>query len=257
MLQPLELTGRSAIVTGAGRGIGRAITSALVRAGATALAVGRDESRLVETRDCLAREARACDILVADITTAEGRGKLAERLAVADILINNAAAFASYQALEALSASELARVIETNVLAPMQLVGMAMPGMKRRGFGRIVNIGSVAATLGAERQVAYATAKAALAGFTKSVALEGAPHGITCNLLELGLILTERIEEVVVREVRDRLIRSTPVGRAGSTADVARAVLFFVSPAADFLTGTILPVAGGLGLGLLSRCKAP
>ena len=187
---------------------------------------------------------------MADIATSAGRSALADALGEVDVLVNNAAAFAAYGPLEDVSAADLARVVDTIVVAPLHLGAAVLPGMKRRGFGRIVNIGSVAAGLGAERQAVYASAKSALYGFTKSVALEGARFGVTCNLLDLGLIATERIAEAVPEKIQRELIAHTPLGRAGTVEEVADAVAFLVSTRASFITGAAIPVSGGLGLGL-------
>jgi len=122
--------------------------------------------------------------------------------------------------------------------------------MKARGFGRVVNVGSIAATTGAARQVAYATAKSALEGFTRSVALEGAALGVTCNLIHPGLVRTERTESAIAPEILRALVANTPVRRTGTTAEIAAVVRFLCSPAAGFVTGACIPVSGGLELGL-------
>jgi len=113
-----------------------------------------------------------------------------------------------------------------------------------------VHIGSMAGSRGAIGQMAYAAAKAGLAGLVRSTALEGGPHGVTANLLELGLVDTERVRELVARDVQDEIVRHTPVGRIGRPEEIAKAVAFLVSPRAAFITGAVLPVNGGLGLGL-------
>jgi NAD(P)-dependent dehydrogenase (short-subunit alcohol dehydrogenase family) len=122
--------------------------------------------------------------------------------------------------------------------------------MKTRGFGHLIYVGSSAGARGARGQAAYAAAKSGLEGLMRSSALEGARQGVTANLLELGLVDTERIREAVKPEVRERIIARTPVGRLGEPTEIADAVAFLSSPRASFITGAVLPVSGGLGLGL-------
>jgi NAD(P)-dependent dehydrogenase (short-subunit alcohol dehydrogenase family) len=245
-----ELEGKRALVTGAGTGIGRAIALELASMGARVYAIGRDPARLSATCDAIAKTGGSGEAIASDITTAAGMRALEKPLSEVDVLVNNAAAFAPYGLLEEIGDADIRRVHETIVIAPMQLCAAALPGMKERKFGRIVNIGSIAAALGAQRQVAYASAKSALYGLTRSVALEGAPFGVTCNLLDLGLFVTERVDETIPIEIRRSMIASTPMRRSGTVEEAAAAVAFLASPRSGFITGAVIPVTGGLELGL-------
>jgi 3-oxoacyl-[acyl-carrier protein] reductase len=132
----------------------------------------------------------------------------------------------------------------------MRITAHLLPGMKVRGFGRIVFVGSIAASLGAVHQVPYTTAKSALHGLVKSLALECASFGVTCNLVEPGLVLTDRVLARLPEERRKELLGDTPMGRAGTPEEIAAVVAFLASPRASYVTGACVPVTGGLGLGL-------
>ena len=257
MPSPQELAGRIALVTGAGRGIGRAIAVELARAGAEAVLVGRTRARLEETCAAIRAGGGRARVVAADVTREPLEPELVRAASACDVLVHNAAAFAPYGLVEEVDPADVRRVLETVVLAAIRLSALALPGMKARGFGRIVHVGSVAAATGAERQVAYASAKAALQGLARSLALEGARAGVTSNLVELGPIATERIAEEVPEAVRQALVESTPAGRLGTVEEVAALVGFLASPRAGFLTGATIPLAGGLGLGLFARFPEP
>jgi 3-oxoacyl-[acyl-carrier protein] reductase len=123
--------------------------------------------------------------------------------------------------------------------------------MKARRFGRILHIGSASATLGGAGQVAYASAKSALVGLTRSIACETGRYGITCNLVEVGLVETERTAEAVAPDRKRQILARIPAGRCGTCAEVAAAVSFLASPQASYIQGACIPVTGGLGLGLV------
>ena len=135
-------------------------------------------------------------------------------------------------------------VLDTNLGSCFNLCRAAFPGMRARGFGRIVNIGSINGQAGQYGQVNYAAAKSGIHGFTKALALEGARHGITVNAVAPGYVDTDMVR-AVPEAVLDKIVASIPVGRLGRADDVARAVLFLVADEADFVTGSTLSVNGG------------
>lgn len=240
-----------ALVTGAGRGIGRAIALELAQAGARVVVCGRDRAALEETSRLTKDAAGAGALVLAEDITRDGFLTVLEPLAsTLDVVVHNATAFPGLAALEDVPGSEIDLVLHVVVRAPMRITARLLPGMKSRGFGRIVFIGSVAAAAGVASQAPYAAAKSALRGLVKSLALEGAAHGVTCNLVEPGVVLTERVLARLPEERRRALLADTPMGRAGTPEEIAAVVGFLASPRASYVTGACVPVAGGLGLGL-------
>lgn len=248
-----ELDGRTALVTGASRGIGRAIALELAQRGARVIAVARGEQALRDTCSAIDALGGRADAIVCDVRDAALLERLDELAPSIDVLVNNAAAFAQFAALERASTAEIESVLDVGVRAPLRLIAHLLPGMKQRGFGRIVNIGSLAAEVGSGGQVAYSTAKSALIGMTRSVAAEGARHGVTCNLVEPGLIATERIDAAVEPRTRARILANVAQQRIGTVEEVAYVVACLCSPRASYVTGATVPVSGGLGLGLYAR----
>jgi gluconate 5-dehydrogenase len=245
-----ELSGRTALVTGAGRGIGRAIALELAQSGARVIACGRDRAALEQTAAAGTRFQCEMSVLAADITSSGFLTELDRVAAGCDVIVHNATHFPAFGPLEEVPHAEIERVLDVGVRAPLRINAHLIPGMKARGFGRIVFVGSIAGTQGAVNQVAYATAKSALHGLVKSLAMEVAASGITCNLVEPGLVLTERVLARISPEQRRAFVSGTPMGRAGTPEEIAHVVAFLASPRASYVTGAIVPVTGGLGLGL-------
>jgi NAD(P)-dependent dehydrogenase (short-subunit alcohol dehydrogenase family) len=200
---------------------------------------------LEETAD-LVRAAGGCaEVVVGDVRDASLLTDLARLAPAVDVLVNSAAAYAPYAVVERLTDDQFAEVYATVVDGARRLIQHVLPGMKARTFGRIITIGSLASDLGGAGQAPYAAAKAALVGLTRTVAIEAAPHGVTANLVQPGLIATERVAEAVRPDVQDRIVLGVPARRIGTPEEVAYAVAFLASDRAGYITGAVLPVAGG------------
>jgi NAD(P)-dependent dehydrogenase (short-subunit alcohol dehydrogenase family) len=244
------LTGRTALVTGAGRGIGLAVAKELAELGARVLLVGRTAERLQALEAEIHNAGNQAIAMPADVCDKGWLDSLKTDRHGVDILVHGAAEFAPYGPLEQRSDEEISAVINTNLVAALQLAAALLPGMKKRNHGMLLFLGSKAASLGAKNQVIYAAAKAGLAGLVKSLVVENAFSGVNAHLLELGLIDTERTREAMSEHAKAQLCSRSPAGRPGTPEEVAAAVRYLLSPQATFLRGITLPLAGGIGLGV-------
>lgn len=247
--------GRTALVTGAGRGIGLEIAKELASLGATVLLLGRNADRLSALERDINEAGNKAVAMPADVCDPRCLDAIKLNLYSVDIFVHGAASFAPYGPLEQRTEQEIATVLDTNLGAALRISAALLPGMKQRNYGMLIFLGSKAATLGAMNQVIYASAKAGLDGLVKSLAVENSHSGINAHLIELGLIDTERTREAMTETARDKLVSRTPSGRAGTPEDVAAAVRYLVSPQATFLRGITLPVSGGMGLGVIPPHK--
>lgn len=241
---------RVALVTGAGGGIGRAIALALARDGLQVIALGRHADKLAATRALVEAGGGVCSAIVGDLRHSAWHAELAARAPRIDVVVHNATSFPVYGNLEEVPSNQFDEVHETVVLGPARICAHLLPAMRAAQFGRIVFVGSIAGTNGARRQAAYSSAKAALHGLVRSLALETARDGITVNLVEPGVVMTERVLEAIPEATRQALVANTPMGRPGRAEEIAEAVAFLASDKASYITGATLPVTGGLGLGL-------
>lgn len=235
-----------AIVTGASGGIGRAIAEAMLEAGHHVVSLDRRIPDWSHTR----LEPIQVD-LFDPRATADAAKDVAARHAISHVVHN--AGIIRPNLIEQVTAEDIAALSQLHLGAALTLVQAALPGMKQRHFGRIVLIASRAA-LGAVTRTAYSATKSGMLGMARTWALETAAHGITVNVVAPGPVETDMFHEVIPQgsPKLEQLARSIPVGRIGRPGDVARAVMFFASPNADFITGQSLYVCGGASIGSLA-----
>ena len=237
-----SLEGKRALVTGASKGIGRAIAQELAEAGATVI-VGYRTGR--EEAEALARElgGRA---LQADVADAASAAALVEAAGDLDVLVNNAG-LTRDGLLARMSDEDWDTVIQTNLSSVFYTCrAVARPMMKQRG-GAIVNISSIVGVHGNPGQTNYAASKAGIIGFTKSLARELGSRGVRANVVAPGYVTTQ-LTDVLPEEATRAMLAATPLGRLGAPEDVAGAVRFLCSDEAAFVTGAVLLVDGGLGM---------
>ncbi len=241
------LADRTALVSGAARGIGRAIAVRLARGGA---AVGLiDISPAIEETARLVRETgHRSAVAIADISDAtaarEGVAKIVDELGPIDLLVNNAGIVNNIATVERMSDDAWQKELGVNLTGAFNLVRACIGPMAARGYGRIVNISSVAARGGLARQVGYSSTKAGLLGLTHTVALEYAGKGVTCNAVLPGMVETENVK-AMPPEIRDEALAHTPVRRFGEPEEIAALVAFLCGPEAGYITGAEIDISGG------------
>ncbi|MEJ2425420.1 MAG: acetoacetyl-CoA reductase [Candidatus Thiodiazotropha sp.] len=235
--------GRVAIVTGGTRGIGEAVSVALKAAGYTVAAnyAGNDEKAraFTERTGIPAYKFDVSDFKAVE----EGVARIEADLGPVEILINNAG-ITRDTTMPKMTFEQWDQVIQTNLTSCFNTSHAVFPGMRERGFGRIVNIGSVNGQAGQYGQVNYAAAKSGIHGFTKALAKEGASKGITVNAVAPGYVATDMVR-AVPEAVLEKIIKTIPVGRLGEPEDISRSVLFLIADEASFITGSTLSVNGG------------
>ncbi len=264
----IDLSGRVALVTGAARGIGRADAVTLARAGADViLADVQLESAEPVDLGPISQAARAQGIVYTEQTAEEIRGlgrravaircdvtdadqvaaAVATQLGAPDILVANAATLDHAARLEEQSSELWERDLRVNLTGVFTCAQAVWPAMVERGWGRIVTMSSVTATLGGFGLASYAATKAGVLGLTKTLALEGARHGITANAVLAGIVGTEAFG-FVRPELNERMVMRTAMRRPGTPEEVAGVVAFLCSDLASYVTGAAVPVTGGIDL---------
>ena len=234
---------RVAIVTGGTRGIGRAISVALATAGnKVAATYAGNDAAAQQLKDETGIPVFKFD--VSDFSAcANGVKAIEAALGPVEILVNNAG-ITRDATMHRMSFEQWNAVIQTNLTSCFNMSRQVIEGMRARGFGRIVNIGSINGQAGQYGQVNYAAAKSGIHGFTKALAQEGAARGITVNVVAPGYVETEMVR-VVPGDVLEKIVARIPVGRLGKPEEIARAVLFLVADEAGFITGSTLSINGG------------
>jgi 3-oxoacyl-[acyl-carrier protein] reductase len=245
----MNLTGHTALITGAGQGIGRACAEVFAEKGANLVLL--DKNRTTLPRVARALTGKGCNVIaqVIDLTRTRSLEALIEKIkreAAIDILINNAG-FDKPGVTSKIGKNHFHAVLGIHVGVPFMLIKLLLPEMRARGWGRIVNISSVYGLSGAKGEAAYSTAKAAVIGLTKTAAREGGPDGVTVNAVVPGLIRTPTIEKMP-EKYRTPILEQTLLGRIGEAEEVARVIAFLASDDASYITGTSITVSGGWGI---------
>ncbi|MEN3028516.1 MAG: 3-oxoacyl-[acyl-carrier-protein] reductase [Aquificaceae bacterium] len=245
----LDLSGKRALITGSTRGIGRAVAEFLAKSGAKVVITGRDAPRAEEVAEEIARSQGVETLGLAmnlgeESSIREAYSKVEERWGGVDVLVNNAGITRDKLFLR-MSTEDWEEVLRINLTGTFLLTSLAIKGMLKNRWGRVINLSSVVGFTGNVGQVNYASTKSALIGFTKSLAKELAGRNITVNAVAPGFIETD-MTSGLKEELKQEYLKSIPLGRFGKPEDVAGAVLFLCSDLASYITGEVLHVNGGM-----------
>ncbi|MHA7836969.1 MAG: SDR family oxidoreductase [bacterium] len=249
ILDRFRLDGQVAIVTGSGRGIGAATALAYADAGADVVVSARTASQIEETAEKVRARGQRALVVPCDVLEADQRKALVDRtldeFGRLDVLVNNAGGWPPKPTLET-TEDEFEACFRFNVTTALALTRLAVPRIvETSGKGAIVNISSVAGRFHQPGFAAYGTAKSALSFLTRNLAQDFAPK-IRVNAIAVGSILTEALSNFMSAEMEREMVSKTPMGRLGDPEDIAACALYLASPAADYVTGEIYGVNGGL-----------
>jgi 2-deoxy-D-gluconate 3-dehydrogenase len=242
-----SLAGKTALVTGASKGIGASIAIAMAQAGADLVLVGRSQDSLATTRTEIENLGRTTETLIADVESRDqitAAFKNIEQLNV-EIVVNNAGSISRAPAIET-SLEDWDRIIDTNLNSVFQISQLCAKSMLAKGHGRIINIASLLSFQGGINVPAYTASKHAVAGVTKALANEWGAKGVTVNAIAPGYISTDNTQ--ALRNDADRntsILARIPIGRWGTPEDLAAVAVFLASPAAAYINGEIITVDGG------------
>lgn len=245
------LKGRVALVTGGSRGLGRADALALAEAGADVVIADIVMEGAEKTSQEIRAMGRRSLAIKMDVTrkdeVKEGVARIKKELGSIDILVNSAATLDHLGQLLEQKDELWERDLRVNLTGTFNCSRAVWPYMQEKKWGRIINMASVAGTLGGFGQASYSTTKAGIIGLTKTLALEGARYGINCNVVCPGIINSESFQ-LIPPEMRERLAKRTAFRKPGEPEDVANAVVFLTSDQAKYITGIVLNVSGGIEL---------
>ena len=246
----MTLEGRTALITGGGRGIGRATAVRLARDGVQIAINFKGNAQAAEEAKGLVEKSGGKATLIQGDVSADDQAEAVVKGALAfgggrlDILVNNAGITRDNLLLR-MSVEEWDEVVDLNLRGAFLITKAAMRPMMKQRSGRIVNVSSVAGVAGNAGQANYASAKAGLIGFTKTVAREMASRNITCNAVAPGFVPTDLTNDLL-KQMEETILKQIPLGRFGTVEDVANAIAFLVSDDASYITGQVLVVDGGM-----------
>jgi NAD(P)-dependent dehydrogenase (short-subunit alcohol dehydrogenase family) len=238
----MTLQGKTALVTGGTSGIGRAVAMKLARRGAHVIVTGRDKRRGDEVIAGIAAQGGKARFIAADLANFDDVRRLAQAAADVDVLVNNAGVFPGGPT-EQTTEEDFDLVFDVNVKAPFYLTATIAPRMAARGSGAIINISTMAATIGMSGLAAYGASKAAIEALTKSWTAEYGPHGVRVNVVAPGPTRTPA--SAAMGEMFDALTATLPARRGADPDEIAAAVSFLASDEASFIYGAVLPADGG------------
>ena len=239
------MQGKIALVTGATRGIGRAVAEELVSKGAFVIGTATSEKGADSISVYLGEKGKGLVLNVADQASIDAvLEQIKQEFGDIDILVNNAG-ITRDNLLMRMKDEEWFDILQTNLSSVYHLSKAMLRTMMKKRFGRIINIGSVVGSMGNAGQTNYCAAKAGLIGFSKALAKEVASRGITVNVVAPGFIATD-MTEVLSEELKNNLLTQIPAGRLGEPKDIAKAVAFLASEDASYINGTTLHVNGGM-----------
>jgi len=249
-----RLAGKSAVITGGGSGIGQAIALAFAREGALVAVAGRRREKLDETLHLLEQAGCSALALECDVTTAADTQRVVrsteDAFGKVNVLVNNAGAL-SVSTVESISENDWDRVMATNVKGPFLMSRAALPAMRRAGGGSIINVGSVLGIVAIRDRAAYCASKGGVTMLTKAMALDHAHDNIRVNCLCPSIVESDMTRNLFAeteagRQARESRLASIPLGRFGKPADIAGLAVFLASEESSWMTGSVIPVDGGV-----------